>query len=186
MTGASGSFYSSGSNYNTGEVRLIVNWTQTFTLGNDYSTVTISAKLQRQNTETYTCGGTWYAWSTGGVKVGSTRAVTWYEQSTTAALTSPWDVGWKATGSVKVSHTAATTVTISIDQIQWKNTTYSNSSVTIPAKSVTVTLQAVPQGLIYIDNGSGWEAYQAYIDNGESWEMYAPYVDDGSDWSLMS
>ena len=37
-------------------------------------------------------------------------------------------------------------------------------------------------GLIYIDTGSGLEAYQCYIDNGTGWDLYLPYVDTGTGW----
>lgn len=40
------------------------------------------------------------------------------------------------------------------------------------------------QGLVYIDNGSGWDAYQVYIDNGSSWDRYIPYIDNGSGWDM--
>lgn len=36
--------------------------------------------------------------------------------------------------------------------------------------------------LVYIDNGSGFDAYGVYIDNGTSWDFYVPYVDNGSGW----
>lgn len=39
-------------------------------------------------------------------------------------------------------------------------------------------------GLVYIDNGSGWDAYQVYIDNGSSWDRYIPYIDNGSGWDM--
>ena len=39
-------------------------------------------------------------------------------------------------------------------------------------------------GVVYIDNGSSWDAYQCYIDNGSSWDLYIPYIDDGSSWSV--
>lgn len=39
-------------------------------------------------------------------------------------------------------------------------------------------------GLVRIDNGSSYEAYQCYIDNGASWEAYMPYIDNGSSWDL--
>jgi hypothetical protein len=35
---------------------------------------------------------------------------------------------------------------------------------------------------IYIDNGSGFEAYEIWIDNGTKWEQYAAYIDNGSGW----
>lgn len=37
-------------------------------------------------------------------------------------------------------------------------------------------------GVVYIDNGSSFDAYQVFIDNGTSWDQYIPYVDNGSDW----
>ena len=43
-----------------------------------------------------------------------------------------------------------------------------------------------PQGVIYIDNGTSFEAYQVYIDNGYSWNLYEPYIDNGSSWVLYS
>jgi hypothetical protein len=42
----------------------------------------------------------------------------------------------------------------------------------------------IQRGLVYIDNGSGFEAYQCYIYNGTEWELYMPYVDNGTDWEL--
>ena len=41
------------------------------------------------------------------------------------------------------------------------------------------------QGLIHIDNGSGWDAYEVYIDNGSSWDRYIPYIDNGSSWDMI-
>ena len=41
-------------------------------------------------------------------------------------------------------------------------------------------------GLVYIDNGAGFQAYQCYIDNGSTWELYAPYIDNGSGWDLCT
>lgn len=39
-------------------------------------------------------------------------------------------------------------------------------------------------GLVYIDNGSGFEPYEVYIDNGESWDRCIPYIDNGTSWDL--
>ena len=39
-------------------------------------------------------------------------------------------------------------------------------------------------GVIYVDNGSGFEAYQVYIDNGTSWDLYIPYIDNGTSWDV--
>ena len=52
--------------------------------------------------------------------------------------------------------------------------------------NVTVATTTKQLGLVYIDNGSGFDAYLIYIDNGTSWEQYAPYLDNGSDWDLLT
>jgi hypothetical protein len=41
-------------------------------------------------------------------------------------------------------------------------------------------------GLVYIDNGSGFTAYQAYVDNGTDWSLCIPYIDNGSSWDMYS
>ena len=41
-------------------------------------------------------------------------------------------------------------------------------------------------GLVYIDNGTTLEAYEAYIDNGLSWDLHIPYIDNGSGWDMCS
>ena len=41
-------------------------------------------------------------------------------------------------------------------------------------------------GIVYIDNGSGFDAYEVYIDNGSSWDKYIPYIDNGSGWDICS
>ena len=49
----------------------------------------------------------------------------------------------------------------------------------------TVELSGSP-GLVYIDNGSGLDAYQCYIDNGSGWDLHIPYIDNGSGWDMCS
>lgn len=47
--------------------------------------------------------------------------------------------------------------------------------------------EAIPKkegGLVYIDDGTTFVAYQVYIDNGTSWDLYIPYIDNGSDWNI--
>ena len=51
---------------------------------------------------------------------------------------------------------------------------------------VSIAVTAEAQGLVYIDNGAGLEAYQVFIDNGSAFEQYAPYVDNGSAFELCS
>jgi len=50
------------------------------------------------------------------------------------------------------------------------------------ASEYTVSLTTHPRGLVYIDNGSSFAAYQAFIDNGSSWSQYKAYIDNGSSW----
>lgn len=64
------------------------------------------------------------------------------------------------------------------------NTHTVTAAVTVAATAKVVEVQ--PQGLIYIDNGTSFEAYQIYIDNGSSWDLYEPYIDNGSSWVLYS
>lgn len=40
-------------------------------------------------------------------------------------------------------------------------------------------------GLVYIDNGTQFEAYQMFIDNGTSWDQVIPYMDNGTEWSSL-
>lgn len=37
-------------------------------------------------------------------------------------------------------------------------------------------------GVIYIDNGTSFDAYEIYIDNGTSWDQYMACIDNGSSW----
>lgn len=48
------------------------------------------------------------------------------------------------------------------------------------------TIQAIwqPSGLVYIDNGSSFDAYQLFIDNGTSWDQYIPYIDNGTSYDM--
>ena len=50
-----------------------------------------------------------------------------------------------------------------------------------PAK-IAITYE--PKGLVHIDNGSSFDAYEVYIDNGSSWDRYVPYIDNGSSWDI--
>ena len=42
------------------------------------------------------------------------------------------------------------------------------------------------QGLVYIDNGSGFAAYHVYIDNGTGWDRVIPHIDNGTGWDMCS
>lgn len=58
---------------------------------------------------------------------------------------------------------------------------YSRHFLQIAEITITVTYDS-DDGVIYIDNGTTFEAYQIYIDNGTGWDLYIPYIDNGSSW----
>lgn len=85
-------------------------------------------------------------------------------------------------GTLNVAHDAAGTKTMSFS---FKVTDRDGLSYTCGSASASGSMTLTPtsgQGLVYIDNGSGWDAYQVYIDNGSSWDRYIPYIDNGSSW----
>lgn len=41
-----------------------------------------------------------------------------------------------------------------------------------------------PKGVIYIANGSKFEAYEVYIANGSGWDKYVPYIANGSKFDI--
>lgn len=63
---------------------------------------------------------------------------------------------------------------------QYQVFTYDNGGNELTSLVATETLS----GLVYIDNGTSWEAYEVYIDNGTSWEQYIPYIDTGTGWDM--
>ena len=56
--------------------------------------------------------------------------------------------------------------------------------------TASITLYAIwefkPNGLIYISNGTSFEAYEVYIGNGSTWERYIPYMGNGFDWEMCN
>ena len=48
--------------------------------------------------------------------------------------------------------------------------------------SIAVTYN---DAVVYIDTGSGFEAYTAYLDDGKKWVPCIPYRDNGSSWDMM-
>lgn len=85
-------------------------------------------------------------------------------------------------GTLNVAHDAAGTKTMNFS---FKVTDRDGLSYTCGSASASGSMTLTPtggQGLVYIDNGSGWDAYQVYIDNGSSWDRYIPYIDNGSSW----
>lgn len=85
-------------------------------------------------------------------------------------------------GSLNVSHNADGSKNMSFS---FSITDPNGESYTCGSASASGSMTLTPttgRGLVYIDNGSGWDAYQVYIDNGSSWDRYIPYIDNGSSW----
>lgn len=88
-------------------------------------------------------------------------------------------------GTVTQAHDSDGTKTITV---KFSVTDRDGETYTCGAASAsgTMTLTPISTGLVYIDNGSGWDAYQIYIDNGSSWDQYIAYIDNGSSWDQYS
>ncbi len=89
--------------------------------------------------------------------------------------------------SVEISASATSTTDISISA-SWVLEDNGQTDSHFPycgmsaAISINATLPALSQGVIYIDNGTSFDAYQIWIDNGSGWDLYEAYIDNGSGW----
>ena len=123
---------------------------------------------------------------------GTAPALRWY---ITTSATSHTNAGSSAAyhGTVKVTDVGSGNYTFSgnANIVLQPNTTYYlwlfPSTTTYGYYNLTQSQQATittsgAAGLVYIDNGSGFDAYQCFIDNGSSWDQYIPYIDNGSSW----
>ena len=63
---------------------------------------------------------------------------------------------------------------------------YSYSQNYLSVKNVSMTITYSEYGLVYIGNGSGFDAYTVHVHNGTGWEQYAPYIHNGTTWELHS
>ncbi len=66
------------------------------------------------------------------------------------------------------------------------STSYTGDTTITVTGAVTIIVTSSPLGLVYIFNGSTYEAYQVFIYNGASWEQFCPYVYDGASWTMCS
>ena len=62
---------------------------------------------------------------------------------------------------------------------------YKFSANYLSLSDITLTVE-YEEGLVYIGNGAGFDAYTIHIHNGTEWEQYAPYIHNGTDWELYS
>lgn len=123
----------------------------------------------------------------------------WYTQGTNISYTINID-GTKYTGTIPDYNGSSTvtlkrgTLNVDHDATGTKTMNFSfnvkdrdGERYTCGSASARGSMPLTPttgQGLVYIDNGSGWDAYQVYIDNGSSWDRYIPYIDNGSGWDM--
>lgn len=87
-------------------------------------------------------------------------------------------------GTLDVAHDATGTKTMSFSFSVHDRDGESYTCGSASASGSMVLTPTTGQGLVYIDNGSSWDAYQVYIDNGSSWDRYIPYIDNGSGWDM--
>lgn len=142
-TGASGSFSYLASGGGNADYYLEISWTQEYTPGNNYSDVKISANIRRSGGNA--TGGTWFAWSDGGISVNGTRVISWYEKSTSHGWTYSGANESLGSGSVQVYHTNSTTILLESTAINWNNTSVSSASFFFPAKSESLSLNSITQ-----------------------------------------
>ncbi len=153
-TGASGSFSYRASGGGDADYYLEITWTQEYTPGNNYSDIKISAKIRRSGGNA--TGGTWFAWQDGGISVNGTRVISWYSKSTSGSWTYSGASVSIGSGSVRVYHTGATTITLATTAVDWTNTSVSSASFFFPEKSETLSLYAIPQAhTLTISAGTG-------------------------------
>lgn len=153
-TGASGSFSYRASGGGDADYYLEITWTQEYTPGNNYSDIKVSAKIRRSGGNA--TGGTWFAWSDGGISVNGTRVISWYAKSTSGSWTYSGASVSIGSGSVRVYHTGATTVPLATTAVDWNNTSVSSASFFFPEKSETLALNAIPQAhTLSISAGTG-------------------------------
>lgn len=84
-------------------------------------------------------------------------------------------------GSLEIEHDAngAKEIAMSFSVTDGSGASYTCGSA---SASDTMALTTITAGVVYIDNGAGFDAYEVYIDNGTSWDKYAAYIDNGTSW----
>lgn len=153
-------------------------------------TITENSTNQTNNTSSITYTFTiapvtsGYNWSQQGTNISYTITINGTNYTGTIPSYNGTSTVTLKTGTVNIAHNTDGTKTLSYS---FNVTDRDGLSYTCGAasKSGTLALTAItPQGLVYIDNGSSWDAYQVYIDNGSSWDRYIPYIDNGSSWDM--
>lgn len=120
----------------------------------------------------------WYITTSASSHINAGASTTAYHGTVTVKNVQGYDV---FSGSADVTLLPNTTYYLWIFP---NTTTYGFYYLGEPDKATVTTSGGA--GLVYIDNGGKFEAYQCYIDNGTKFELYMPYIDNGSSFDLMT
>lgn len=73
---------------------------------------------------------------------------------------------------------------INDERIEMQNYTWGFSV----EENLTILAEALftASGVVFIDDGAGFNLYEIYIDDGTSWNLYEPYIDNGVEWVQYS
>lgn len=143
-TGASGSFTREGWSAKTEDIVDTISWWQEYTPGNNYSDIHVSSTAKRTGPSSTYVSGSWECQDAGGVTVNGQSAFTWYVGKYGSYWNSLGGSTSFGSGTVRVYHTAATSITISTSDVTWYN--YSvRAGIRFREASRTVTLSAIPQ-----------------------------------------
>lgn len=139
--------------------------------------LTLKAKRGGSSTSYNESGSSYVYYTVNGVK-SSKKTVNWTaEGGTTITL------GTYTTSVSSNDVDFSTGIPVNVYWYTGLSSDYCPSSVTV---SGSIEIPEEYAGLIYIDNGTGFDSYLVYIDNGTSWERYIPYIDNGTSWDLCS
>lgn len=79
--------------------------------------------------------------------------------------------------------TKSITISVSVSGYTKEDSTGSGWTV---SGVMTIDLTRIQRGLVYIDTGSGEEAYQLCIANGTGWDIYGPQIANGTGWDPLN
>ena len=124
----------------------------------------------------------------------------WSESTTWSSKPSTTTTGQSAAVSMGTGHSGSVTFDVTDIVQAWADgssnygiqlmhsgTTASNikciaDRTSSSAAYITVTYE--PKGVVYIANGSSFDAYEVYIANGSSFDRYIPYIANGSSFDV--
>ena len=83
---------------------------------------------------------------------------------------------------IKITFSAKAGYGIDIHKVN--DSDFASGSTHTVTSNVIIEAAAKAMGLVYIDNGVEFEAYEVYIDNGNGWDRCIPYIDNGTSWDI--